>query len=206
MVASQHQYILNFNIFFHSFSLLVVVVSLTSSVFFSYDWIQEMTSSVNKSAMSKPILEPNQKNKTDKCRALKSAKVFPNVGQGLQGSTSTLTLNHEWNLVKFIGTQGCFRQLGWIYTLCILKSFSTTQKSLFSRLKAYNQIIKKCHRQWNFAVRKPVLIQRKFNLQNWIPVLISCITTAISFSCLWNLIFYLVKNEVPILSVFELLD
>lgn len=34
MVAPQHQYILNFQIFFHCFSLLVLVAALTSSGFF----------------------------------------------------------------------------------------------------------------------------------------------------------------------------
>lgn len=125
--------------------------------FFNYDWIQKR----NKNAMSKLILEPNWENITNKYRALKSAKVFPNVGQGLQGNTSTLILNHKWNLVKFIGTQGSFRQLGWIYTLYILQSFPATQQSPFSRLKAYNQTVKKCQRQWNFAVWRTVIISKE---------------------------------------------
>lgn len=55
--------------------------------------------------MSKHILEPNWKNITDKHRALESAKVFPNVGQGLQGNTSMLIMSQKWNLVKLTGTQ-----------------------------------------------------------------------------------------------------
>lgn len=157
MVASQCKYILNFNIFFHCFSLLVPVVFLTSSVFSAMTGYRRGPLRTKVQCLN-PSLNQIRKNKTDKFRALKSAKAFPNLGQGLQGSTFTLILNHKWNLVKFISTQGSFRQLGWIYTLYILQSFPTTQQSPFSRLKAYNQIIEKRQRQWNFAVWKPVLI------------------------------------------------
>lgn len=97
--------------------------------------------------------------------------------------------------------------MGWIHGMYILQSFPITftfQQTQSLQLKS-EKVAEKDSGILQFG-KLYFYPYRKFNLRNWMPVLISCIVIAMALSCLWNLIYNLGKNQVPVLSVSECLS